>query len=332
LVVQKAGYVTSWLRQSLATETEFPAATITLVRIPPGRGLYFVGPGGYQPIATCRVVEREKEKSAWRRTLVYSIQGNPTVIPAGQLQFADTLGVRQPVLGTSREVELFKLSQAVVIGSRTESWAGYPEGRQFDVVPVQKQEISTGFVFRTAAVERGVYAFVAGGEYGLAGVGLSAGGGSKFGHVDPVRKVYCFRSSTESTGQREIGGTSLQQYVVTVYVSATRRWTATSVFVKRGDRITISAKGSGHPCVQSTCADRRYMRWVGPEGFVNLPRQLNAYPQMALIGRIGGLKPFYIGRGTVVVAPVSARLYLGVNDSLVSDNAGTFEVRVTVAR
>ena len=48
----------------------------------------------------------------------------------------------------------------------------------------------------------------------------------------------------------------------------------------------------------------------------------------AMIGQIAGYPPFAIGDQRSIVAPVSGRLYLGVNDDHLPDNRGEFTVTV----
>jgi hypothetical protein len=50
----------------------------------------------------------------------------------------------------------------------------------------------------------------------------------------------------------------------------------------------------------------------------------------ALIGQIGGYPPFAIGDQRSIVAPVTGRLYLGVNDDHLPDNRGEFTVTLGV--
>ena len=52
----------------------------------------------------------------------------------------------------------------------------------------------------------------------------------------------------------------------------------------------------------------------------------------ALIAKIGEYSPIAIGDQTPVTAPVSGRLYLGVNDDHLPDNRGEFTVMVGVQR
>ena len=52
----------------------------------------------------------------------------------------------------------------------------------------------------------------------------------------------------------------------------------------------------------------------------------------ALIGRIGNGKAFAIGAGATVSMPAAGRLFIGVNDSELSDNSGTYMVTIGNAR
>jgi hypothetical protein len=50
-----------------------------------------------------------------------------------------------------------------------------------------------------------------------------------------------------------------------------------------------------------------------------------------LIGRIGASPPLLIGaQRTLTRAPVSGRLYLGINDDHLADNSGEYRVSVTI--
>lgn len=125
-------------------------------------------------------------------------------------------------------------------------------------------------------------------------------------------------------------------------VSARQRWTATDVFVHRGERLEISAAG------RVRIARWSYFgvegpRFVGPEGTYDYPRDATyqKFPLAAagsgpaapfgLIGRIGeNSAPFSIGSHRMLNAPQSGRLYLAVNDYRLSDNKGSFHVGVRV--
>lgn len=108
-------------------------------------------------------------------------------------------------------------------------------------------------------------------------------------------------------------------------VSATDRWTDTGLTVRAGDSISIEANGS----IQMS-GNRRDTAAPAGSGR-NAPGALvsNA-PAGMLIGRIGNGAPFAIGARRTVRAPVSGRLFLGVNDDYLGDNAGQFEAMVTI--
>ena len=105
--------------------------------------------------------------------------------------------------------------------------------------------------------------------------------------------------------------------------------------VSRGSQIHIRASGSVHPCDNGTCANKKCQQWIGPDGFVQLPRlQTNALPDMALIARIGNWGPIYLGSSRSISLPAEGMLYLGVNDGPYnySDNAGSFVVTMTSSK
>jgi hypothetical protein len=49
----------------------------------------------------------------------------------------------------------------------------------------------------------------------------------------------------------------------------------------------------------------------------------------ALIGRIDSGQPFGIGDQTSIVAPAGGLLYLGINDDVLADNSGQFQVIIS---
>ena len=54
-------------------------------------------------------------------------------------------------------------------------------------------------------------------------------------------------------------------------------------------------------------------------------------PAGGLIARIDNYGPIFVGDRRTFTAPVSGRLYLGVNDDHLADNRGEFVVNVGVA-
>ncbi len=74
----------------------------------------------------------------------------------------------------------------------------------------------------------------------------------------------------------------------------------------------------------------------GPEGHHKYPSPdtypINRAPGGVLIGRFGETgTPFLVGRGGTFMADVAGRLYLRINDDILSDNEGfvTIEVSIT---
>jgi hypothetical protein len=120
-------------------------------------------------------------------------------------------------------------------------------------------------------------------------------------------------------GRRPAG---LRERVVTV--QARLEWTDTGVDVTAGSTVYFTASG------QVTWGRGRR---DGPAGERNSPendaRPLPTRPAAALIGRVGGDAPFFIGNesGGIRVRQ-NGRLYLGINDDYLADNSGSFRVVV----
>lgn len=108
-------------------------------------------------------------------------------------------------------------------------------------------------------------------------------------------------------------------------VSATERWTDTGLTVRAGDSISVEADGT----IQMS-GDRNDTA-APAGGRRNAPGALvsNA-PAGILIARIGNGAPFAVGARRTMRAPVSGRLYLGVNDDYLEDNGGQFNAMVTI--
>jgi hypothetical protein len=109
-----------------------------------------------------------------------------------------------------------------------------------------------------------------------------------------------------------------------VMVAAHSPWTDTGISVRNGQTVYLEASGR--------------VRWGsgrqdGPEGENNSPRNSNrpipARPAAALIGRVGGDAPFFIGGETNGIrVHGSGPLFLGINDDSFDDNTGSFRVTV----
>jgi Ca2+-binding EF-hand superfamily protein len=111
----------------------------------------------------------------------------------------------------------------------------------------------------------------------------------------------------------------------TVRVNPQQRWTDTGITVRRGQIVTLDATGtitmSDNPQDTATPAGSQTGRRANDAPILN---QLAG----ALIARIDDYGPIFLGDRASVTAPVSGRLYLGVNDDHLPDNRGEFVVNV----
>jgi hypothetical protein len=111
-------------------------------------------------------------------------------------------------------------------------------------------------------------------------------------------------------------------------------WTDTNIDVRAGDTIRITATGSLQYADAAQACDPGGL----PRGWKDLLRQFpyNDAGRGALVGRIGdsdAARPFLIGPRTERPAPVSGRLYLGLNQGSNDRPDGSFHVVIeTVAR
>lgn len=112
----------------------------------------------------------------------------------------------------------------------------------------------------------------------------------------------------------------------TVRVNSQQRWTDTGINVRAGDVITFDASGEiemSEPSDTATPAGSTRGR-TAPDAPV-LGQKAGG-----LLAKIGEYWPTFIGDRTTWTAPVSGRLYLGVNDDHLPDNSGEFIVNVGV--
>ena len=138
-------------------------------------------------------------------------------------------------------------------------------------------------------------------------------------------------SRIETVGNEAAVGTSGRDRVSRelVTVSAARQWNDTGIDVRAGDIIRIEADGSVTLSSDADVADPGGARSGRRAAGAPFPQR----PAGSLIGRLGDSEPFYIGdRTTLERAPVSGRLFLGVNDDHFPDNDGHFRVTISVSR
>jgi hypothetical protein len=122
-------------------------------------------------------------------------------------------------------------------------------------------------------------------------------------------------------------GTPPTAAIQSIRVNSQLRWTDAVLEVRAGDTITIDASGS--ILMSDNAVDT-----ASPAGSNNgrLAPDAPILNQLAggLIARIGDYGPIWVGNRRTLRAPVSGRLYLGVNDDHLPDNRGEFVVTVGV--
>ena len=123
-----------------------------------------------------------------------------------------------------------------------------------------------------------------------------------------------------------IGGPARGMRERQVVVDARQAWTDTGIEVRAGQQIYFSSQGETR-----WGRDRR----DGAEGERNSPlnpnRPLPDRPAAALIGRIGDRNEFFFigGDAGPFRSRDSGRLYLGINDDVLTDNSGNLRVTVS---
>jgi hypothetical protein len=106
-------------------------------------------------------------------------------------------------------------------------------------------------------------------------------------------------------------------------VSSQERWTPTGLEVRRGEPLNINASGE----IRFGGGENMKATPTG-SGDTNRENPLPNVPTGTLIGRVGNGQPFVIGNQTRVQAPAAGQLFLGINDSNLSDNQGSYRVEV----
>ena len=111
-----------------------------------------------------------------------------------------------------------------------------------------------------------------------------------------------------------------------IAVPATQAWTATPLRVRKGDVLSFDASGE----VRLNTAGTEVAGTAGARSQLLDPRApLPKNYAGALIGRVGtNGEPFPIGDQQTVTMPADGILFLGINDSNLSDNQGGFRVNV----
>ena len=113
---------------------------------------------------------------------------------------------------------------------------------------------------------------------------------------------------------------SLSLSAQTIIVDGKKTWTDTGIDVVKGQKISITATGTVY--ANATVSG-------GPEGIFNRPDWdtycvIKGKPHVGLIMKIGNGPAVFVGKALNYTAPLSGRIYLGVNDKDVGNNKGEF--------
>jgi len=115
----------------------------------------------------------------------------------------------------------------------------------------------------------------------------------------------------------------------TFRVNSQQRWLDTGLTVRAGDVLRFQTSGQ----IQLSDNSSDMAGAAGALSRRSAPdAPISGVYAGALIGKIGAYQPFAIGDQGQITAPVSGRLYLGVNDDHLPDNRGEFVVNLSVER
>ena len=114
-----------------------------------------------------------------------------------------------------------------------------------------------------------------------------------------------------------------------VVVAGNQQWVSSGITVRRGEIVTFTSTGEVRLSPDaSDVAGVTGARSQRLAAGAPLPQNFAG----ALIGRVGNGPAFAIGDQTSVRMPAAGILWLGINDDIVADNAGQFNVVITRGR
>jgi hypothetical protein len=121
---------------------------------------------------------------------------------------------------------------------------------------------------------------------------------------------------------------SANSKTATVTVTGDKTWVDTGMDVNAGDKLHITATGTVNMGNNTGVTPNGVQRgWVDALRALTLP----SAGRGALVGRIGNsdaATPFLIGADGTVLAPISGRLYLGINQDSIQTPDGKYEVHI----
>jgi hypothetical protein len=142
-----------------------------------------------------------------------------------------------------------------------------------------------------------------------------------------VAVVHLANPPNSARVNRPVGTVGGRRGPGTINVVANQEWTDTGIVVREGETLALRANG------QIELAPNQRTGAAGIAGGRRGDQTpLPAAPAGALIARIDDGAPFLIGSQTSVRMPASGRLFFGVNDDVVSDNSGEYQVTIFPSR
>jgi Ca2+-binding EF-hand superfamily protein len=143
---------------------------------------------------------------------------------------------------------------------------------------------------------------------------------TSFNQLDRNRDGRLSRAEFESAGPLDESGSMTKP----LSVDAADRWTDTGIYLRAGTTVTITASGTITLSNESDQADASGSRSGRRAVNAPMPNQ----PAGMLIARVGASAPVAVGASRSFRVNGEGRLYLGVNDDHLADNAGSFQVTV----
>jgi len=138
-----------------------------------------------------------------------------------------------------------------------------------------------------------------------------------------VAKIVLARPNDSGSGATTLPSTPGASGTQGLMVPAQQAWTPTGLTVNRGERLRITANGQiKYGAANEASATPAGSNERSPE---------NPVPNAStgtLIARIGNGQPFVVGSQTEIQAPASGQLFLGINDTHLPDNSGSYQVQV----
>jgi len=217
------------------------------------------------------------------------------------------------IMASPGQEETFLASQVAVI-----EFAGPPPASELAQLP------ATGhfLVMRDGVMGRGTFLNLVGGDTLV--WRAEQGHEQRYG-VRAVSRVY-LNPERAKVAYNAVGTNAVATSgngPTTIEVPATQAWTDTGIDVARGQRLAISASG------EVAYAPGRMSNAGGDPAEHNAAFPVGNWPVGALVAKIGASKPFPIGAAQTLAMPASGRLMLGVNDTILTDNSGAFQVTIT---